>query len=281
MAPVLATSALRVLGPADSPAVHALLARDPLAHVFVSSRLAQPASAAWRAGQVWGYVTGGHLESLAFAGANLVLAETTPAARAAFADRAARQGRRCSSVVGRAAEVLDFWDRLEARWGPAREVRAHQPLMAIATQPAVLPDPAVQLVRPAQTAALVPASVAMFTEEVGVAPDNGSGGYTARVAEIVAAGRALARFDAAGQVMFKAEVGAVSGGVAQLQGVWVAPRWRGQGLAAPGMAAVVAFCQAHLAPVVSLYVNDYNAPARAAYRRVGFVEHGSLATVLF
>jgi hypothetical protein len=32
---------------------------------------------------------------------------------------------------------------------------------------------------------------------------------------------------------------------------------------------------------VSLYVNDFNAPARAVYRRVGFREVGCYASVLF
>jgi len=33
--------------------------------------------------------------------------------------------------------------------------------------------------------------------------------------------------------------------------------------------------------VVSLYVNDFNTPARAAYRRVGFAEVGTFMSVLF
>ncbi|WP_258933656.1 hypothetical protein [Nesterenkonia pannonica] len=36
-----------------------------------------------------------------------------------------------------------------------------------------------------------------------------------------------------------------------------------------------------LAPTVSLYVNDYNAPALSTYRRVGFDQVGTYATVLF
>ncbi|WP_415803386.1 GNAT family N-acetyltransferase, partial [Isoptericola cucumis] len=82
-------------------------------------------------------------------------------------------------------------------------------------------------------------------------------------------------------VAFKAELGAVAGGVAQVQGVWVAPALRGRGLAAPGMAAVVTAARRDVAPVVSLYVNAYNAPALATYRRVGFEQVGTFATVLF
>ncbi len=47
------------------------------------------------------------------------------------------------------------------------------------------------------------------------------------------------------------------------------------------MAAVAAAALREVAPTVSLYVNDYNAAARAAYNRVGFREVGTFATVLF
>jgi predicted GNAT family acetyltransferase len=33
--------------------------------------------------------------------------------------------------------------------------------------------------------------------------------------------------------------------------------------------------------VVSLYVNDFNAPGRATYRRAGFAEVGEFMSVLF
>jgi len=63
--------------------------------------------------------------------------------------------------------------------------------------------------------------------------------------------------------------------------VWVRPGRRGQGLAAPGMAAVVNAARESIAPIVSLYVNDFNAPGRATYRRAGFVETGVFMSVLF
>jgi len=124
--------------------------------------------------------------------------------------------------------------------------------------------------------------VAMFTEEVGVSPVGPDGGaaYRARVAELIRGGRSFARIEN-GQVVFKAEIGAVTPQACQIQGVWVPPELRGRGHASRGMAAVVTEALRSVAPVVSLYVNDFNTPARAAYRRVGFAEVGTFMSVLF
>ena len=122
----------------------------------------------------------------------------------------------------------------------------------------------------------------MAPGEVGVSPVRSDGGaaYRARVAELVRAGQSLAWIED-GVVVFKAEIGAVSRAACQIQGVWVAPSYRGHGVGTVGTAAVVDYARATVAPVVSLYVNDFNAPARAAYRRVGFREVGRYASVLF
>jgi predicted GNAT family acetyltransferase len=47
------------------------------------------------------------------------------------------------------------------------------------------------------------------------------------------------------------------------------------------MAAVVRDALERVAPTVSLYVNDFNLPARRVYERCGFRAVGTLATVLF
>jgi predicted GNAT family acetyltransferase len=231
---------------------------------------------------MWGFEQAGRLTSLCYGGANLVPVQPTPASIAAFADRALRQGRRCSSVVGTSAAVKELWGLLRPYWGPARDVRPAQPLMAIDGPSPVAADTAVRRVRVDEIDILLPASIAMFTEEVGISPLNGDGGasYRARVAELVRAGRAFARIED-GRVIFKAEVGAATPQACQVQGVWVRPEYRGRGLAAPGMAAVVALARESISPVVSLYVNDFNAPARATYRRAGFTEVGEFMSVLF
>jgi predicted GNAT family acetyltransferase len=140
----------------------------------------------------------------------------------------------------------------------------------------------VRPVRPEEIDRYLPAAVAMFIEEVGVDPCVGDGGvgYRARVAELIAGGRAFARFEG-DRVVFKAEIGAMSARVGQIQGVWVHPERRGQGLGAAGTAAVVERLVHSLGRTASLYVNGYNAPARAAYRRIGFHQVGMFATVLF
>jgi predicted GNAT family acetyltransferase len=277
------SSSLRLLNDRDLDDVLDICDRDAVANVFVSSRVHAAGVDPGRLGaQMWGYLESGRMTSLCYSGANLVPVQATPGAVAAFAERARLQGRRCSSIVGPAQIVQELWALLAPYWGRPREIRAAQPVMAISVGPQVAPDPLVRKVRPDELETLLPASVAMFTEEVGVSPVGPDGGaaYRARVAELIRAGRSFARIEN-GQVVFKAEIGAVTPQACQIQGVWVPPELRGRGHASLGMAAVVAEALRSVAPVVSLYVNDFNAPARAAYRRVGFAEVGTFMSVLF
>ena len=277
------SSSLRLLNDRDLDEVLDICDRDAVTNVFVSSRVHAAGVDPGRLGaQMWGYLESGRMTSLCYSGANLVPVAATPGAVAAFAERARLQGRRCSSIVGPADQVRELWALLSPYWGRPREIRSAQPVMAISTDPLVLPDPLVRLVRPEELDTLLPASIAMFTEEVGVSPVGVDGGatYRARVGELVRGGRSYARIEN-GQVIFKAEIGAVTPLACQVQGVWVPPELRGRGHASRGMAAVVAAALSSVAPVVSLYVNDFNLPARAAYRRVGFTEAGTFMSVLF
>jgi len=275
--------ALRLLDNRDRDEVIELCDRDPVVNVFISSRVREAGlDPARLGGQLWGYQSGGRLGSLCYAGANLVTVAATPPAITAFAGRARLLGRRCSSIVGPAQDVLSLWEMLRPSWGRPREIRPTQPVMAISGPPQVVPDARVRRVRPDELDILLPASVAMFTEEVGVSPVGADGGsaYRARVNELIGLGRAFARIED-GQVVFKAEIGSVTPLACQVQGVWVRPELRGRGLAEAGMAAVVEEALRNVAPVVSLYVNDFNRPARAAYRRVGFTDTATFASVLF
>ncbi|HEX5496934.1 MAG TPA: DUF4081 domain-containing protein, partial [Mycobacteriales bacterium] len=193
----------RLLDDRDTPAVRALLDGDPVANCFVAARVEAVGLAPWRlGGEMWGY-GGNRIEAICFSGANLVPIGSSRAALRAFAERARRQGRRCSSIVGSAASVRPLWELLRPYWGPARDVRDDQPLLAISEPPAVRPDPAVRRVRAAELEVIMPACVAMFTEEVGISPLSVDGGaaYRARVRDLIEAGRSYARIEA-GRVLY-------------------------------------------------------------------------------
>jgi hypothetical protein len=274
---------LRLLGPADLPEMLSLLAQDPVINVFADHRSRvtrlDPRS---MGGEMWGYVEDGRLVSACHAAANLVPVQATPDALAAFASRGVAQRRRCSTIVGPADAVADLWDQLSGSWSRPRDVRWNQPHLEIRGGPLVRPDPLVRRTTPADLPVLYPACVAMYAEEVGISPEAGGGAqlYRARVAQLIDRGWSFARIER-GRVVFKAEVAAVSPHACQVQGVYVDPSRRGEGLAAAGMAAVVEVALREIASVVSLYVNDHNVAARRAYDRVGFGQTGLFATIMF
>jgi predicted GNAT family acetyltransferase len=277
------SASLRLLTDHDRDEVLTLCDRDPITNVFVGSRVRSTSLDPSRlGGQLWGYSDGGQLTSVCYSGANLVPVQANSDAVAAFASRAKLQGRRCSSIVGPADAVSQLWSLLAPSWGRPREVRAAQPVMAISGPSPVVPDPQVRMVRPHELDIVLPSCIAMFTEEVGVSPIGGDGGaaYRARMSDLIGAGRSFARIEPDGHVTFKAEIGAVTPQACQVQGVWVPPEDRGHGHAVRGMAAVVQ-AALELAPMVTLYVNDFNTPARAAYRHAGFTQVGTFMSVLF
>lgn len=274
---------VRQLGETERGAVERILDLDPFGAAQVAERVATHGLSWWRAdGRLYGYGSRRHLDALCWFGGHVTPVHAGSAAVTAFAEMILTEERGCSSIVGRADAVLGLWEHLGPHWGPARDVRPHQPLLAVNAPPAVAADPGVRLVRPDEVDLLYPAAVAMYTEEVGVSPlsDDSGRGYRRRVADLVRARRAYARI-VGGEVVFKAELAVVTRSTAQVQGVWVAPRWRGRGLATAAMAAVVRDALRRVAPTVSLYVNGHNARARRVYSRCGFRPVGEFATILF
>ncbi|HEV7418712.1 MAG TPA: GNAT family N-acetyltransferase [Mycobacterium sp.] len=273
------TDERRVTVVRDAAMVRRVLDEDPVGTCMVASRVADhgvdPTAIG---GELW--TRRRPSESLCYAGPNLIPLRGDIGDLNAFADKAMSTARRCSSLVGRAEFVLPMWHRLENAWGPARDVREHQPLMALDSAPQCAIDPAVRPVRMDDLDAYLVAAIDMFIGEVGVDPRLGDGGrgYRRRVAGLIAAGRAWARFER-GEVVFKAEVGSQSPAVGQIQGVWVHPDSRGRGLGAAGTAALAA-AVVHGGRTASLYVNSFNTVARATYARIGFREVGTFATVL-
>lgn len=275
----------RTLSDADVPAALRVCEQVPVDSVLAAARIQTAADVGLRraGGVLWGFERDDELVAVCWSGANLVPVVPPGAEDAlpAFARLARGAQRRSSSIVGERSAVLGLWELLRHEWPAPREIRDDQPSLVIDSEPLATPDPQVRRTRPEEYATVLPACIAMFTEEVGYSPASGpTGPYEMRVRHLVTQGRSFARFED-GKVLFKAEIGALAGGVAQVQGVWVDPARRGEGHAVAGMAAVVQQVRRTLAPTVSLYVNSFNAAALGAYRRVGFRQAGTYATILF
>lgn len=275
---------VRDLDRADLAGAIRVLSKNPIENVFVSSRIRTAGLERSTLGcAIWGFERDGVLRALCHAGSNLVPVNADDEAIGAWVEYAGAE-RMCSSIIGPSHIALDLWRRLGERWGTAwtqvRDVRPHQPVMAISASPAVAGHPDVRRITLQHWDAYYEAAVKMYTEEIGVSPLAGNpAGYRFYIRQLITSGRAFGWVED-GQVLFKADLGSLSSTVSQVQGVWLDPSLRGRGLAAPAMATVVELARS-MAPTVSLYVNDYNLPARATYTRVGFEQVAEFATVHF
>lgn len=280
---VFRPGAVRNVTQRELPQALELARGNPEVNGFVISRIEAALVDHWRlGGALWGYFNAGHIQSMLFVGANIVPVNTDATARDAFSEELVRAGRRSSSILGQHEEVLDLWQGIGTFWGKARAIRENQPFLMIDTDPRCDQDNRVKRVVSSELDLLLPACVDMFTEEVGVSPvaNGGEQQYRRRIAEVIDSGMAYAVIED-DRVLFKAEVGFATANIAQLQGVWVNSTLRGQGLAVPALAAVIAHIRASLAKTVTLYVNDFNIPARKTYEQLGFKERATFATVLF
>lgn len=276
------TSPVRALTPADREEALALCARNRAANVFVTARIQEGALSAMP-GSLLGAYREGSLTGVAWVSANLVPVECDVQSIDAIASRIRQWRRQCASIFGPAEQVGWLWERLSGQWGPPRSVRRPQPLLSTRVRPSALGIPCSPVVRPArvdETDIVLPAAAAMFTDEIGYPPYVGSpAGYRAVIAGLIRAGHTYAWIED-GTTLFKADVGSVGSGAAQIQGVWLAPALRGRGLARPLMAAVTEAVLRDIADEATLYVNHFNVPARRTYASLGFAPVGSFMTVL-
>lgn len=272
----------RVLDESDRELVDHLLGADPAAHCFVASRVEAGVLDPGGVGELWGYPAHSP-RALLHVGANLVPVNADATALDAFAADVGRW-RSFVAIVGSISEVFGLWERLAQAWphayGQPRVVRERQLLMTCMTPSRIEPEPRLARATASDFDSYFAGAAHMYREELDEDPlATNPVGYRRYVRSLVDEGRAFAIVEN-GRVIFKADLGAVSRHVAQVQGVWVAPDLRGQGLSVPGMAGVT---QAILAEgrMASLYVNDFNAPAISCYRRVGYEAVGEMATILF
>ena len=279
--PMEGSWSVRQLAERDKSRVIAFLSRSLLANVFLISKIADEGLTS-----ITPFVEisrDGETVAIASAGTNVVMAvdlsasrETRETALAILADRILQMALPVRAIIADAEQVEMLWKRLASRIDPPSVVRLSQPVYALhARRESLLPD-----LREMRYATfddldrLVPACAAMHLEEVGIDPlARDAVAYRQRVRELVARRRSLVRLMGR-KIAFKCEYSAVTPEAVQLMGVWTAPEFRRRGLAQAGLAEVCG----HLLrqkKSVTLFVNDFNRPARQLYEALGFEEIGT------
>jgi uncharacterized protein len=250
------------------------LARSPFENVFLSY-LAIEAPPPLRR-DLYVVSDGESVAGVAFFGRQIAVAGE-PAAMPLLAEIDAGSG--VHAIVGPRRVVERYWALVGERHQPPRLIRESQPVMRVDAN-ALRPSGAVA-VRPARDdewPEIVENSAEMIAGELETDPRDD--------AEFAASVRRMIRLrlwwvgDLGDRLCFFCNVGAWSPQTAQLQGIWTPPDLRGRGIAA---AALGAICRELLTvfPTLSLYVNDFNAPAIALYQKLGFEPAGELQTILF
>lgn len=250
-----------------------LLDRQPARDVFIASRVLNDGvlrAPGWS--PLWGaFSSSRELVGVLHVGPNVVPATDDIAVCDALAPTAAGSAA-TRMLVGERLAVKRLWELIGPTYGDAREIRDRQYVYSV--DPGSLVEPpagpgVARLATPADEERVLYLSAAMYTEEMGENPlARDPSGYRRRVQILTARGWTYV-YDVGGDLRFKMDIGCASNRGAQIQGVYVPPEVRGRGVGTTAMAACcdLAF-QRH--PSLSLYVNDFNAPAVALYERLGF-----------
>jgi RimJ/RimL family protein N-acetyltransferase len=266
---------VRPLEREDQGLALAALDRNPIRDVFIASRILHDgALTSLGPSPLWGaFDAGQQLRGLLHVGPNMVPAADDQGACEALA-AAAGGLYPTRMVVGERVTVELLWSMIGSSYPAPREVRPRQFVYAL--EPEWLGDGQVpkapgmpRLAERSDEDRVLRLSAAMYTEEMGENPmARDPDGYRRRVRMLISRGWTYV-YEAYGDLQFKMDVGCASARTAQIQGVFVPPELRGRGLGTTAMAACCALAFARH-PNLSLYVNDFNAPAIALYERIGF-----------
>jgi len=284
--PGIGGAVLDRLGPRDVPEVLAFLEDDPVLHVYLVALVLRDALARpqdlW-----WGVRRNGRLTALLYAGAQSgavlpagsdreALVELGAAAARALAERPPRL-----QLIGPRVAVAALRERFPPVGADLRLDRA-QVYMALDRPPAGddVRLPELRAARREDYAFLYQAGADLRAEELLEDPRQVDPmAYARRVEEECRDGWTWVVRDARG-LCFRAGISALTRDAAQVSGVYVPPALRGRGIARRALGEL---CTRLLqrSRTVCLFVNDFNAPALALYRRLGFRERSEWASAFY
>jgi hypothetical protein len=264
----------RLLGRSDEGRVLEFLDRHPAKDVFIASRVLNDGvlrAPGWS--PLWGaFSSSAELRGVLHVGPNVVPAiDDAPACEALAAAASGSVATRM--LVGERRSVEHLWGLIGRSYPAPREIRVRQYVYSLELDELVQPGGRrrgrARLATPADEERVLRLSAAMYTEEMGENPlARDPTGYRRRVQILTARGWTYV-YEIGGDLLFKMDIGCASRRSAQIQGVYVPPELRGRGVGTMAMSACCALAFERQ-PALSLYVNDFNAPAVALYERIGF-----------
>jgi hypothetical protein len=212
----------------------------------------------------------GRLEGVALIGHATLFEARTPRALRAFA-HAAQSRPNLHLVLGESEPVAEFWRHYRAEGQPMR-LACRELLFRLNRGERAGEVEAVEGLRPATREDLpliLPVQARMVEDESGIDPRlSDPEGFRRRCERRIDGGRTWVLTEG-GRLVFKAEVLAAAEGVVYLEGVYVTPEERGQGVGLRCLSRLTAELLRR-EDSVCLLVNERNEPAHAFYRRAGF-----------
>jgi len=272
--PVEGRWSIKSISDDDLATALAFLRRDPLINVYLISRLIEERFAS--STQTVEVRHNRELVLIASLATNIVLAadpevpqDVTETGVAIIAERILTRLLPVRAIISPAHLVEMLWSRLRTRLDPPTVLRMNQPVYAIRGR---VDYPNLKMARYGtlrDLEDLVPACAAMHKEEVGIDPlQRDAAGYRERIRELIEQKRSVI-YVVDGVIAAKCEYSAITNDTVQLMGVWTNPRFRRRGFGRTLLREVCGH-SARQGRTVTLFVNDFNAPAIALYESLGF-----------
>ncbi len=218
------------------------------------------------------------LEGVALLGHATLIEAQTERALIALA-RAAQQHARPQMLMGERTPIGRFWQHYAADAALSPRRIAHETLLTLNFPlPVFETTPALRQATTAELDLIVPVQAELACAESGRSPLVADPqGFRARCARRIAQGHTWTVVSA-GRLLFKAELQAVTSTVIYLEGIYVDPATRGQGL---GVRCLSQLCRTLLlqTDTLSLLVNHENHAAQSFYHKVGFRPEGFYETI--